>query len=497
MTPVALALAAIFTAGCQGQASSGPVDAAGQPANAGDTGSAGGMGLSAPQRLLQSRAVDRTRLRPDVTLADGRRVTMRRIDATTWSGTVQVAPGSDVSLEVVWVSEQRQGDLPLARLRESVAVGPGGGVFDATGTDYDYALDEDRDGMLNLTELEAGTDPFSAPGLAPIPDGDGLGEPITPSPDTVAPPVTAPPITVPPAAVPPVTVPPVTAPPTTAPSATAPPVVVPPAILPPLTVPPVAEPPVVAPPAAGVFVPRIARSDAPRIDGRGVRLDDNGALLDEWAAAVQVDAGGAPLGIDTLMIDRGAEAPSGTPWRTWGAMHDGEYLYVVVVVEDDGQRLADSSSFDQDDSLELFLDGDGSRRGAYVDSNDYHLIVPLLEPGTQALQKRPNANGIAGYRDGPASTGRGIVLDFVTGPGIGPDGLRRARFERDVYELRIALDSVDVRPGRPFGFELQVNDDDDGGARDGKWGWAHPPRDGRDVDGTVTDPSLMGTLLLD
>ena len=51
--------------------------------------------------------------------------------------------------------------------------------------------------------------------------------------------------------------------------------------------------------------------------------------------------------------------------------------------------------------------------------------------------------------------------------------------------------------GRPFGFELQVNDDDDGGPREGKWGWAHPARVSEDVDRTFVNPSIMGVAVLD
>ena len=46
--------------------------------------------------------------------------------------------------------------------------------------------------------------------------------------------------------------------------------------------------------------------------------------------------------------------------------------------------------------------------------------------------------------------------------------------------------------GQPFGFEIQLNEDDNGGARDAKFGWFEPS------GSTVADsnPSVFGTVLL-
>lgn len=240
-----------------------------------------------------------------------------------------------------------------------------------------------------------------------------------------------------------------------------------------------------------VIVPRIASEDAPSIDGENVTSNAQGTLTGEWAAAVQSDNSGAALLIDSLMIDVDAEAPNGSPLRRWAAMHDGTYLYVLVLVDDLGQRERDSGSdLDQDDSLELFLDGDNSKLSSY-DSNDFHRIMPVRLPG--ADKQSASSGDIAG----PSSSSAPLGLDFATGPGIGPGGLRIERFEQDVYELRIDLASAGIDVDAPFGFEVQVNDDDDGDARDSKWGWKHPAGNGTDVDGTVDNPALMGTVKLE
>ena len=91
-----------------------------------------------------------------------------------------------------------------------------------------------------------------------------------------------------------------------------------------------------------------------------------------------------------------------------------------------------------------------------------------------------------------------LAIDFATGPSIGPDGLlHQTIYEQDVYELRIELESAGISSNAPFGFELQINDDDDGLQRDSKWGWKHPARQNTDIDNTPNNPSVMGTVVLE
>ena len=39
------------------------------------------------------------------------------------------------------------------------------------------------------------------------------------------------------------------------------------------------------------------------------------------------------------------------------------------------------------------------------------------------------------------------------------------------YEIAINLESAGIQIGRPFGFDIQINEDDNGGDRDAKWAW--------------------------
>jgi hypothetical protein len=250
---------------------------------------------------------------------------------------------------------------------------------------------------------------------------------------------------------------------------------------------------------ADVIVPRVAEGSVPIIDGLGVTIDASDAITGEWTAAVQSDSSGAPLMIDNLIIDidadgdgdGDADGDDGSPYRRWAAMHDGTYLYVVVIVDDDGARYRDSDNqLTDDDSLELFLDGDNSKTDSY-DANDFHRIIPVQLAG------RDKQSASSGDVAGPNSTYSPLLVDFATGPGVGPSGIRRPRYERDVYELRIHLGSAGIDIDKPFGFDVQINDDDDGNERDSKWAWKLTSSDSQANADTVSNPSLMGTLVLE
>jgi len=515
-------LAALLSVGC---------DTDGQSRSPGTA-----IGMSAPAPLLQARAIDRNQLVPVVRIIDGPFVEMQPTSETGWSGEIQVAPDREYQLSIVWIeriaANGRSRELPLARLEAPVMVGPDGALFTALSDDYDYTADDDGDGISNFDERVAGSDPFpdssltgstgdANPSPDSAPDDDATGTPTfvpVPVQDPDSPPADVPGTVTPPpesdAAPTPAPNPPATNPePEPAPEPA-------PAPAPETTDPVPDEPPTeeTGDPTtdtddsettddddrddesdangpdtsaeADVLIRRIAREDAPGIDGLDVVRADDNFWVGEWANATQRDANGNRLLIDQLMVDGGTDEATGEAWRYWAAAHDGEYLYVLVVVDDDGQRHRDSPAVWNDDSLELFIDGDNSKASTYG-ADDFQRLIPLTAPGET---RRSIDTGIV---NGFFSSQEPLDIEFATGPGVGPRGIRRPRFEQDVYELRIELDSAGIVPGRPFGFELQVNDDDDGGNREAKWGWAHPARTDEDIDGTYLDPSLMGTALLE
>ena len=331
--PTPLAALPLIVAGCDG---------------ASPNTSPSALGLTPPAALTTTRAVDRSQLRPRVTLEDGRRVDMTALDGGRWSGTIDLAPGERYTLSVVWVETVGERELELAAFTESFTVGADGTVIEVDASEYDLTLDVDGDGVPNLAEREAGDDPFTAP------PGAGPTEPEPPAPEP----------------------------------------------------PPERD-------TAQVIVPRIARDDAPRIDGLGVARDADGAYLGEWAAATRFDADGNPLAIDRFMVDGGTDEADGTVRRRWAAMHDGEYLYVLVVVDDQGLRFRDSSAVWNDDSLELFIDGDNSKNPVH-DEDDVQRLLPLVAPGT-------DRTGVdEGIVPGFFLSQAPVEIDFATGPGLGP-----------------------------------------------------------------------------
>jgi len=491
------------------------------------------LSLPLPENLQPQNAafLNTDNLRPVVSLSNGAVVSMVKNDQQSWSGTANLETGAVYKVAVTWVEIFNGRDLSLTALDFDLAVGRDGTALQSNTSGYREDFDADGDGPFNLIERREGTDPFvneaGGPGSIPSENPED-GFPIAPEPvssDPVAPAPVVPDPVVPDPVVPDPVVPDPVVPDPVVPDPVVPDPVVPDPVVPDPAVPdpavpdpavpdPVVPDPVVPVPAvpdpivpepvvpipvptpvtADVIVPRISPANAPVIDGLGVTLGRNNAFTGEWADAVQSDNGGAILDIDNLMIDIDAETVTGNvPFRRWAAMHDGRYLYVVIIVDDNGERERDSGlDIFFDDSIEIFLDADNSKSSFYG-IDDFHQIIPLRAPGSGASKRGVSSGDIAGPNSSTASFG----LDFSTGPGAGPDGLRRANFEQDVYEVRIDLDTIDVSGDAPFGFEIQVNDDDDGFVRDSKWGWKHPARVNVDVDNTFFDPSFMGTLMLE
>lgn len=416
------------------------------------------VSIGLPQVLLDSAMVNQSLIRPNVVLSNGATVSMQRGNDNTWSGTINVAPASQYIATVTWFENINGRELPLARLEQSLEVGADGSVVSSEASGYSTDIDNDSGGKTNLEERENGTDPFQSPNdddpAANLPNDGSNENPVTPGVQDPTP------------------VPNPTPGPTPVPNPT-----------------PDPEPSPL-PVAADVVIPRVAASAVPVIDGSNVIFDSAGNFSGEWAEAIQTDNSGAILYIDNLIIDTDAEAADGSAFRRWAALHDGTYLYVVVSVDDNGNRHRDSADLAQDDSLELFIDADNSKSSMYG-ADDFHRLFPVQLAGAD------KQSATSGDVAGPNSTSAPLDVTFATGPGIGPRGIRRRPFEQDVYELRIELASAGINVDAAFGFELQVNDDDGGDDRESKWAWYLPSRTTIDVDGTVSNPSLMGTLVLE
>jgi len=497
--------------------------------------SAPNVKFEAPARILQARAVNTSQLRPSVRLTDGTVIVMQPTGDNSWSGTIDVVPNNTYTVVIDWIETLPAGEfdgqideaLLLATWTDNVPVGADGAEVNLSNTNYDYSADEDGDGSTNLQERENNTNPFMAEGGDG--DDDGMGDDGSTGDETDTGTTTDGTSTggtdeVTDAGTPTdgtstegegastegegastggtddltdtgtttdgsddgdtagststagTTDDGETDGDSTTTGGSTGGVVT----------------------KASVLVPRILPAQAPDIDGEDVLLGGQNTLVGEWANAVQFDDTGEGLWINNLMVDRPSNtedpAVDGDQLHRWAAMHDGEYLYVVVLSDDVGLRNSDSDGLWQDDALELFIDGNYSRLSEWGDDDDFHYLIALQQQDSNLANNEFSPR----IDTGPGPTSEPFDFMFSTGPGIGPDGIRFANFEQDVYELAIPIADAGITIGQPFGFELQIDDDDDGNGRDSKWGWYHESRqNGVDTDRTYLNPSVMGTLILE
>ena len=276
----------------------------------------------------------------------------------------------------------------------------------------------------------------------------------------------------------------------------------------------------VSEPEVDVIIPRVSAEGAPGINGT------SGIV---WANNPLLDTSGQVLAIDNLMVDAGADRADGNTEFYWQALHDGQYLYLIVYAE----RLAiatshaDSAAAVNDDTLQLFLDGDNSKGQAYDGVDDRHFRIPLLkqlkpvDASGRAIPVFDDNNNLVRDSEGNIQVvlnGDTVFLpagEFESNRRGDPDG----RFERgsnsaplpedmtfancsctqeqQIYEIKINLQQVGINLDQPFGIELQLDNDIDGGNRDARYGWKHPSRSGTGAaDNTWFNPSYMGTARL-
>lgn len=153
----------------------------------------------------------------------------------------------------------------------------------------------------------------------------------------------------------------------------------------------------------------------------------------------------------------------------WQAAWDKQHLYLRVAVEDDQAFMQDSSTWWDDDTLELFIDADGSRLGQYDRQNDFHLIFNLRDNKVTLGENSP-PNGRLALRQQVLRSAKGYVL-----------------------EIAIPWQALQVQPspGSLLGLDVHVSDDDDGGTRDGKLVWRATQ------DEAWRNPSILAPIVLE
>ncbi len=158
---------------------------------------------------------------------------------------------------------------------------------------------------------------------------------------------------------------------------------------------------------------------------------------------------------------------------TWRALWNWEYLYVLAVVKDDALTNDSGGGNNKwnDDSVEFYVDGDNSKRTS-VDDNDHQYTFwwdneVLQEPS--ALHN--GAPSLVGVEYAVATTEDGYL-----------------------FEIKLPWMSImgePPTPGQLIGFDVWINDDDDGGGRDSQVSWYSTDGNG------WQDPSVWAVAVLE
>jgi endo-1,4-beta-D-glucanase Y len=152
---------------------------------------------------------------------------------------------------------------------------------------------------------------------------------------------------------------------------------------------------------------------------------------------------------------------------TWKATWDNTNLYVLVNVTDDVKKNdSPSTNVYDDDGIEIYIDMGNTKTSTY---------------GANQFQYSFRWNDATVYENKHSAT------TGVTFAKADPTGTS--------YVMEVKIPWSTLGASAPAinaleGFEVMVNDDDDGGIRDGKMAWAAT------VDNTWQDPSLMGTVIM-
>jgi beta-xylosidase len=149
----------------------------------------------------------------------------------------------------------------------------------------------------------------------------------------------------------------------------------------------------------------------------------------------------------------------------WKSVWDAANLYVLVQVTDDIKRNDGGTDVYNDDGVEIYMDMGNTKASAYG-AND-HQYTFRWNDATAAYEI--NGHSVAGITKSIMNTSTGYIVE-VSIPWSTMGG--------------------SVTANSFQGFEVMLNDDDDGGAREGKLAWIAT------TDDTWSNPGLMGTIVL-
>ncbi|MAF12125.1 hypothetical protein CMK11_16900 [Candidatus Poribacteria bacterium] len=146
----------------------------------------------------------------------------------------------------------------------------------------------------------------------------------------------------------------------------------------------------------------------------------------------------------------------------FAAVADNEWLYVAIDVTDDEIQNAEDSAGDvwKDDSVEIYIDADDGGTQTYdAEEGKWDTQISI---GAENFDGDPEAPILGGSGQGPDTGTHAAVVETATGY---------------IVEAAVPLDSPGkwdfaLEDGLVIGFNIHMNDDDDGGERDNKLIWS-------------------------
>ncbi len=187
-------------------------------------------------------------------------------------------------------------------------------------------------------------------------------------------------------------------------------------------------------------------------------------VIDGTVDAIWTNASVLPKSFNNLLV--GAVSSTADLSGSFKALWDNNYLYVLGDVKDD-TKMNDSQNTYDDDAVEVFIDINNDKATTYA-ANDVSYSFGWNDGVTIGVNP-----------SGRATTNISYSMIAQTGGYI--------------FESRIPWSTLQGSPvvGQLLGFDFHVNDDDDGGTRDGKLGWTST------TDLSWQNPSLFGTAVLE
>jgi fibronectin type 3 domain-containing protein len=194
-------------------------------------------------------------------------------------------------------------------------------------------------------------------------------------------------------------------------------------------------------------------------DAATIVFGSSAPVVDGSVDAVWADANTYPI----ANVINGTVSGDSDLSGTWRAVWTADNLYYLAEVTDDALWNDSANTWD-DDCVELYIDADNSKGTSYDGVNDFQYIFRWND-------------GSVHLGVNSATNTAGIVFDMVAVSG------------GYAFECSIPWTTLGVTPtaGNLVGIDVHLNDDDDGGARDGKKAWYAT------TDDSWSNPSTFGT----